>query len=133
MPARPAPFVTSQHTFRFSIPISGSSLTAASERRCWKKYAVFLPLRSEVPTTGHVRVLYASPNDREFRADYSRGIQNAVLNFKSWLRRELRGQTFSLYSITPEHCQLREDSDFYSRGDAWDKVVNGCTALCAGE
>ena len=40
MPARPTYLFT--RTFRFSIPISGSSLTvaAASERRCWKKYAV---------------------------------------------------------------------------------------------
>ena len=75
--------------------------------------------------TGQVRVLYAAPTDREFRSDYSRGIQNALVDFQSWLRRQLQGRTFSLYRMTPEQCRLSENADFYGRGDAWDKVLRG--------
>ena len=72
-----------------------------------------------------VRVLYAAPTDREFRSDYRQSIQNAFVDFQSWLRRELEGRTFSLSGITPEECRLSENADFYGRGDAWNKVLRG--------
>ena len=83
------------------------------------------PLTAVAPATGRVHVLYAAPTDREFRRDYSQGIQNALVDFQFWLRQELEGRTFSLYGITPEQCRLSENADFYSRGHAWDKVVRG--------
>ena len=83
------------------------------------------PPTTVAPATAPVRVLYAAPRDREFRSDYSQGIQNALVDFQFWLRRELEGRTFSLSSITPEQCRLSENANFYSRGDAWDKVLSG--------
>ena len=72
---------------------------------------------------GTVRVLYAAPADREFRSDYRQAIQHAIVDLQSWYRRELNGLTFSLYDPVVQHCQMSQTEDFYSRGDAWDKVV----------
>ena len=38
-----------------------------------------------------VRVLYAVPSDREFRADGSEGIAHTVVDVQSWYRQKLRG------------------------------------------
>ena len=89
-------------------------------------------LTAVAPATAPVRVLYAAPRDREFRSDYRQGIQNALVDFQFWLRRELEGRTFSLFSITPEQCRLSENADFYSRGHAWDKVLSGVQDWRAG-
>ena len=72
-----------------------------------------------------VRVLYASPSDREFRSDYSEAISHAIVDLQSWYRRQLGGLTFSLYDATPVWCQMSEPADFYATGNAWDKVVEG--------
>ena len=74
---------------------------------------------------GTVRILYASPSDREFRADYSEAISHAIVDLQSWYRRQLGGVTFSLYDATPEWCQMSEPADFYAVGHAWSKVVEG--------
>ena len=74
---------------------------------------------------GTVRVLYASPSDREFRADYSEAISHAIVDLQSWYRRQLGGLTFSLYQATPEWCQMSEPEDFYAVGHAWNKVLAG--------
>ena len=74
-------------------------------------------------STGSVRVLYAIPSDREFRADYSEGVANAMVDIQSWYRRELGGLTFSLYETTPEVCRMSEPADYYATGHAWDKVL----------
>ena len=76
------------------------------------------------PATGHVRVLYAVPADREFRTDYRRAVQDAAADFRQWLRRELDGWTFRLYRATPEDCRLGEPSEFYEQ-DSWNKVFSG--------
>ena len=80
--------------------------------------SVRISLRTEVP----VRVLYVSPADRQFRADYSELITTAIVDMQSWYRRQMGGLTFSLYDATPEHCRLPEPEDYYARGDAWAKV-----------
>ena len=74
---------------------------------------------------GTVRILYASPSDREFRADYSEAVSNAIVDLQSWYRRQLGGVTFSLYEATPEWCQMSEPADFYAVGHAWNKVLAG--------
>ena len=80
-------------------------------------------VRISTRTAGTVRVLYVSPADRQFRADYSEGITNAIVDLQSWYRRQTGGLTFSLYESTPEHCRLPEPEDYYVReGDAWPKV-----------
>ena len=80
--------------------------------------SVHISLRTE----GTVRVLYVSPADRQFRADYSEGITHALVDLQSWYRRQTGGLTFSLYESTPEHCRLPESENYYARGDAWAKV-----------
>ena len=84
-----------------------------------------ISVRISVQETGTVRLLYAAPSDREFRADYSEGITHALVDAQSWFRRELGGPTFSLYDPTPEFCRMSETSEFYGHGNAWDKVVSG--------
>ncbi|MDE2838215.1 MAG: hypothetical protein OXL97_12035 [Chloroflexota bacterium] len=74
---------------------------------------------------GTVRVLYATPSDREFRADYSEAISHALVDLQSWYRRQLVGLTFSLYDATPEWCQMSDPADFYAVGHAWNKVLAG--------
>ena len=85
------------------------------------------PISARISTrsTGAVRVLYAIPSDREFRADASEVIANAIVDLQSWYRRELGGLTFSLYEATPEECRMSEPADYYGRGNAWAKVVEG--------
>ena len=72
-----------------------------------------------------VRVLYVSPEDRPFRSEYSEGISKAIVDVQSWYRDQLGGLTFYLYNTSPEWCQMSEDSDYYSRGNAWEKVMEG--------
>ena len=83
--------------------------------------SVRISLRSE----GTVRVLYVSPADRQFRADYSEAITHAVVDVQSWFRRQTGGLTFSLYDATPEHCRLPQPSDYYARGHSWHKIQEG--------
>ena len=92
--------------------------------------SVRISLRAE----GTVRVLYVSPADRQFRADYSEGITHALVDLQSWFRRQTGGLTFSLYESTPEHCRLPEPEDYYVRGgDAWPKVQEDVQAYAPVE
>ena len=84
-----------------------------------------VPVRISPTARGKVRVIYAAPADRPFRADYSSGIAWAMTEAQTWYRRQLRGLTFELHDGSPEFCQMPEDSDHYATGDAWDKVVEG--------
>ena len=84
---------------------------------------------------GSVRVLYAAPANREFRDDYSDGISRAIVDVQSWYREQLEGLTFEIYNVTPEWCQLPRDDDYYSRGNAWEKVltdVQSCAPVRGG-
>ena len=92
-----------------------------------------MSVRISVPEAGTVRVLYASPADREFRHQYSEAIANALVDLQSWYRLQLGGLTFSLYDVMPERCQMDMPADFYVP-DSWEKVVGGCPALrsCRG-
>ena len=82
-------------------------------------------VRISTRSTGTVRVLYAAPSDREFRTGASEVIANAIVDLQSRYRRELGGLTFSLYEVTPEECRMSEPADYYGRGNAWAKVVEG--------
>ena len=82
-------------------------------------------VRISTRSTGTVRVLYAIPSDREFRADASEAIANAIVDLQSWYRRELGGLTFSIYETTPEVCRMSEPEDYYESGNAWARVVEG--------
>ena len=79
--------------------------------------------------TGIVRVLYATPTDRQYRAKVSDAIGRALVDVQSWFRQQLDGLTFSLGDPTPEHCELGMSTEFYLPG-TWGKVVEG-TQHCA--
>ena len=82
-------------------------------------------VRISTKSAGSVRVIYAAPSDREFRADISEFIANVMVDLQSWYRRELDGLTFSIYEATPEECRMSESADYYVRGNAWEKVTEG--------
>ena len=82
-----------------------------------------ISVRVSSRSQGSVRVLYVAPANREFRADYSDGIASAIVDVQSWFRQQLDGLTFAIYSVTPEWCQLPRDEGYYSRGNAWAKVL----------
>lgn len=83
------------------------------------------PVRIPPTARGKVRVIYAAPADRPFRADYGSGISWAMTEAQTWFGRQLRGLTFELHDGSPEFCQMPQDSDHYATGHAWDKVVEG--------
>ena len=72
-----------------------------------------------------VRVLYAVPADREFSSDSREGIRRAVEHVQAWYHQQLGGATFSLHDPIVEDCRLSQPEDFYGRGHAWNKVVEG--------
>ena len=84
-----------------------------------------VPVRISPTARGQVRVIYAAPADRPFRADYSSGISWAIREAQTWFRRRLRGLAFELHDTTPQFCQMPEDSDHYSSGHSWDRIVEG--------
>ena len=97
-------------------------VTAAYEGRTVE---VPVSVRISTKSAGSVRVIYAAPSDREFRADISEHIANVMVDLQSWYRRELGGLTFSIYEATPEECRMSEPADYYVRGNAWEKVTEG--------
>ena len=91
-----------------------------------------VPVRISPTARGKVRVIYAAPEDRPFRADVSLRISQAIVHAQSWFRRELGGLTFELHDTTPEFCQMTGDSEYYSHGDLRKKVIEGmqhCAAV----
>ena len=70
-----------------------------------------------------VRVLYLAPADRDFRADFESSIATAVASVHRWYREQLDGSTFAVYRPMAERCRLPEDSDYYSHGNVWEKVL----------
>ena len=70
-----------------------------------------------------VRVLYLAPADRDFRADFESSIATAVTSVHRWYREQLDGSTFAVYRPMAERCRLPEDSDYYSHGNVWEKVL----------
>ncbi len=94
--------------------------------------AKYEDLTADVPLSVHisvrrartVRVLYAVPSGRKFRSDYREAIQHAIVDLQSWYRRELGGQTLSLYNATPEQCELSGTEQFYAR-HSWQRVIDG--------
>ena len=96
-------------------------ITATHEGRTLE---VPVSVRISTKSARSVRVIYAAPSDREFLADYSEAIHNAIVDVQSWYRRELGGLTFSLSSAAPEECQLDQPHDFYARY-SWQRVLDG--------
>ena len=58
-----------------------------------------ISVRISSRSQGSVRVLYVSPANREFRADYRDGIATAIVDVQSWFREELEGLTFPIYNV----------------------------------
>ena len=89
---------------------------------------VQVSVRISTREEGTVRVLYVSPADRQFRADYSEVITHAIVDVQSWYRRQMGGLTFQLYDATPEWCQMSEDSDYYGHAD---DLGGRCWRVCS--
>ncbi len=108
-----------------------ATITAAYEQHSAE---VAVSVRVSVDETATVRVLYATPADREFRGDYSEGIAHAVVDVQSWYRQQLGGLTFSLYGDVPQHCEMSEPAGFYERY-SWQKIIDGvqhCAPVAQG-
>ena len=111
--------------------VSGGLLTAAGGGNATitvtfggQSAEVAVSVRISTRTEGTVRVLYVSPADRQFRADYREVITHAIVDVQSWYRRQMGGLTFQLYDATPEWCQMSEDSEYYSHADdIWAEVL----------
>ena len=105
-----------------SVGAGNAMITATYEGR---NVEALVSVRISTRSTGTVRVIYAAPSDREFRADASEGIAHAIVDLQSWYRRELGGLTFSIYEATPEVCRMSEPEAYYESGNAWARVVEG--------
>ena len=114
-----------------AVGAGNAKITAAYEQRSAE---VAVSVRISVDETATVRVLYATPADREFRVDYSEGIAHAVVDVQSWYRQQLGGVTFSLYGDVPQLCEMSEPADFYERY-SWQKIIDGvqhCAPVAQG-
>ena len=76
---------------------------------------VAVSVRISMQDTGSVRLLYAAPAEREFRADYSEYFQNTMVELQSWYRQQLGGLTFSMQDTKPQECRLPEPLEYYGR------------------
>jgi len=79
----------------------------------------------EPPPEHVVRVLYAVPADRDFRPADRDVLRRAVEHVQAWYHHQLGGVTFSLHDPIVEDCRMSQPEDFYARGHAWQKVVEG--------
>jgi hypothetical protein len=90
---------------------------------------------SPVPAGGaKVRVLYAIPQDRAYRADYVAAVQSAMLDLQAWYLQQLSGRTFTLFKIAPETCTLPHPAAYYP-GGTFSKVIadlQGCVPVTIG-
>ncbi len=107
-----------------TIGVGGGNATLTAT---YEGQAAEIPVsvRISLRTERTVRVIYASPADRQFRADYSEVITHAIVDLQSWYRRQTGGLTFELFEATPEWCQMPGDHDYYKQGDSWKKIVEG--------
>ena len=86
-----------------------------------------------------VRFVYASPSDRPFNAEYSAGIERALVSIREWYGEQLGGRTFTLQSSAPEWCQMAAPHESFITPPGypyvWDAVetaVQDCVPLASG-
>jgi len=79
------------------------------------------------PVTPSVRLVYAVPQDRSYRSDYSSAAESALADARAWYQTEMGGLTFALYRSSAEYCPLPESSEHY-RVDTWTRVMTGVQA-----
>ena len=72
-----------------------------------------------------VRVLYAVPTDRGFRSGDRDVLRRAIEHVQAWYHQQLGGVTFSLHDPIVEDCRMSHPEDYYARGHAWQKVLEG--------
>ncbi len=85
--------------------------------------------RPATPSQPVVRVLYVLPQDRQFRADYSAAIGEAIASLQGWYRDQLGGKTFALLTSEPEVCRLSRPAAYY-REESWFRIMSDLGA-CA--
>ena len=76
-----------------------------------------------------VRLMYVSPANREFRADYSASMASAIVDAQDWYRGQMDGLTFSIDSLVPEWCRLPRNDDYYARGTPGRKSWKTCNPV----
>jgi hypothetical protein len=114
---------------RFRLCLACPCLAAAAMTACGDSHP--LPTQPTPPAGPTVRLVYAAPQDRPFRPDYSAAVQMAFADLRSWYRAQVGGKTFSLFRSEPEYCGLPGETSYY-RVDSWTKVVTdvqGCVPL----
>jgi hypothetical protein len=85
--------------------------------------------------TGTVRAVYAYPTDRTASAEYSDAVQMAVEHIQGWYQQQLGGETFSIYSTSPQVCALPQSSAYYLE-NPWDRVqadIQACVPAHFGD
>lgn len=75
------------------------------------------------PSVPWVKVVYARPVDRAYRADFASAINGAVNRLQSWFAGELAGETFVRSPGAVTECVLPADETYY-RTDTWSRVVS---------
>ncbi len=75
------------------------------------------------PTTPWVKVVYARPTDRPYRADFAAAVDDAMNQAQSWYRTQLDGRSFVREPSGVVSCTLPHD-DAYYRTQTWDRLQN---------
>ena len=70
-----------------------------------------------------VRVIYATPSDREFNPAYAQGVEGAIYHVQQWYSDKLGGYTFMVEPPVPQHCTLENQADYYAREHGWDRIM----------
>ena len=70
-----------------------------------------------------VRVIYATPLDREFNPSYSKAVKQAAYEVQKWYADQLGGYTFMLEPPIPQHCTLDNRADYYARENGWSRTI----------
>jgi len=71
-----------------------------------------------------VRLVYAEPQDRDFRPDYAGAVAMAFADIRDWYQGQLGDRTFTLHRASPEYCRLPDAAEYY-RLDTWTRVMTG--------
>ena len=83
------------------------------------------------PSGPTVRLVYAVPQDRTYRADYAAAVQQAFGDIRSSYRDQMGGTTFTLFRAEPDYCALPRAGEAYL-ADTWTAVmsdVQGCVPV----
>ncbi len=70
-----------------------------------------------------VRVIYATPADREFDPAYAQAVEDSTYEVQHWFSDKLGGYSFMLEPPVPQHCTLDNPGDHYARAHGWERIL----------